>query len=263
MGGFVSGPGGLAAWLCRRPLVIHEQNAVPGLTNRVLSRFARVVLEAFPGSFAPASGAVDTGNPVRREIAALAPPAQRLAARRGARVLVFGGSRGARALNEIVPGALAVCGVADLSVRHQCGEAALAATRARYAAHGDFTEVVVEPYIEDMAAAYAAADLVIARAGAMTIAEITAAGVAAILVPYPYAVDDHQSANARYLVERGAALSFAEQALDSAALGAAIGRLLGDRESLIAMATRARGLARPRAGADVAERCLEYVDEQR
>ncbi|MGR8918251.1 MAG: undecaprenyldiphospho-muramoylpentapeptide beta-N-acetylglucosaminyltransferase [Gammaproteobacteria bacterium] len=260
MGGFVSGPGGLAAWLCRRPLIIHEQNGVPGLTNRMLSRFARHVLEAFPGSFPAAVGAQVTGNPVRADIASLPPPAARASDPTRARVLVFGGSRGARRLNEIVPAALAASGVSGLSVRHQCGADAVEATRRHYATAGLADVVSVEAFIEDMAAAYAEADLVVARAGALTVAEIAACGVAAVLVPYPYAVDDHQTANARYLVDHGAALLRPEAELDANALGRDFAALLGDRAALLAMATRARELAQPDATATVARRCLEYVD---
>lgn len=259
MGGFVSGPGGVAAWLCRRPLVIHEQNAIPGLTNRLLARIATRVLEAFPGTFPATVGAVVTGNPVRAAISGIAAPAARFAARSGQRVLVFGGSRGAQALNELVPAALAASGMRGLRVRHQCGADAAPATRARYAAAGDRIEAEVEPYIEDMPAAYAWADLVIARAGAITIAEIAACGVAAILIPFPYAVDDHQTRNARVLVEHGAALALSERELDAATLGRQIARLLGDRALLLEMAERARALARPQASADVARHCLESI----
>ncbi len=260
MGGFVSGPGGLAAVLCRRPLVIHEQNAIAGLTNRLLSRIASRVLEAFPGTFPASRGAIATGNPVRSDIAALAPPGDRLAVHEGARVLVFGGSRGARALNETVPAALAACGLGDLRVRHQCGADQLEATRANYLAQGLDAGVEVTPYIEDMAAAYADADLVIARAGALTIAEIAAAGVASILVPYPYAVDDHQRVNAEYLVRHQAALVIAEREMSSAALAARIGELLGNRPRLLDMARRARALAQAEATANVAQQCLDLVD---
>ena len=263
MGGFVSGPGCLAAWLCRRPLVIHEQNAVPGLTNRWLSHLARQVLEAFPGSFPATIRAEATGNPVRAEIAGMAPPHERMQDRRGAHVLVFGGSRGARALNELVPAALVASGVPGMHVRHQCGADDIAATEARYAASGVFASVIVEPYIDDMAGAYAAADLVIARAGAITVAELAACGVAAILIPYPYAVDDHQTANARYLVDNDAAVVFAERTLTAAALGTEIRRLFGARERLLAMAVHARAAALPHAAQQVAQRCLEYVDVQR
>jgi UDP-N-acetylglucosamine--N-acetylmuramyl-(pentapeptide) pyrophosphoryl-undecaprenol N-acetylglucosamine transferase len=260
MGGFVSGPGGIAAWLCRRPLVIHEQNAVPGLTNRILSHFARRVLEAFPGSFSPSIDATVTGNPVRAEIAAIAPPASREDQRRGLNVLVFGGSHGSRRLNEIVPAAIAACGIGELSVHHQCGQNDLAAVSQRYRACTDRVTARIEPYIEDMAAAYAQADLVIARAGAITVAEIAACGVASILVPYPYAVDDHQTANAKYLVNNGAAILLPEHELDSADLAALLARLLADRPRMLDMAERARALARPQASAAVAAICLELLD---
>lgn len=258
MGGFVSGPGGIAAWLLRRPLVIHEQNAVPGLSNRILSHFARRVLEAFPRSFGAGTHAITVGNPVRADIAALGVAARTPGA--VPRVLVFGGSRGARALNERVPHALAAAGVPRIEVRHQCGVDDVAATRARYAEGNNFNDVAVVPYIDDMAAAYAWADLVIARAGASSIAEIAAAGVASILVPYPHAVDDHQTANARYLVEAGAALLQPESSLTIDALGATVARLLGDRGELDRMAARARACAHPQATADVAAHCLELID---
>ena len=260
MGGFVSGPGGVAAWLCRRPLVIHEQNAIPGLTNRLLSRLAKRILEAVPGTFRGATNAVATGNPVRQAIINLAPPSVRLPARNGNNVLVFGGSGGARRLNEVVPQALALSGVGDLCIRHQCGAADVEATRKRYAGLEETCQVDVVPYIENMAAAYATADLVIARAGALTVAEIAACGVASILVPYPYAVDDHQTANARYLVQREAALLIPESEMTAASLGRSVADLLGDRTRLCAMAERARSLAQPDATAMVARHCLEFVD---
>ena len=260
MGGFVSGPGGIAAWLCRRPLVIHEQNAVPGLTNRILSRFARRVLEAFPGSFSSSIGATVTGNPVRAEIAAIAAPASRQDQFRGPNILVFGGSRGSRKLNEAVPAAIAGCGMSGLSVHHQCGPDDSAAVSQQYRACADRVTARIEPYIEDMAAAYAQADLVIARAGAITVAEIAACGVASILVPYPYAVDDHQTANAKYLVDSGAAILLPERELDSSELARLLARLLADRPRLLDMAERARALAHPQASAVVAATCLELID---
>ena len=260
MGGFASGPGGIAAWLTRRPLIIHEQNARPGLSNRILARFARRVLQGFPDSFPPAVHAITTGNPVRADIAAIAPPAERAQGHDAPRVLVFGGSRGARALNEMVPAALAACGVGPLEVRHQCGADDVAATGARYARADNLASHEVLPYIDDMSAAYAWADLVIARAGASSIAEIAACGVAAILVPYPYAVDDHQTANARYLAGADAALLMKESELTVESLAREIGRLLGDRAARVAMAERARARARPHATADVAAQCLEFID---
>ena len=258
MGGFVSGPGGIAAWLCRRPLVIHEQNAVPGLSNRILSHLADRVLQAFPDSFAPRIGAITTGNPVRADIAA----GERAGAsgESNLHVLVFGGSRGARALNELVPRALAASGVAGIKVRHQCGADAVGPTQARYADGSNFAAVSVLPYIDDMATAYGWADLVIARAGASSIAEIAACGVASILVPYPYAVDDHQTANARFLAADGAALLLPERDLTSAALGAAVAHLLSDHAARRTMGARARARAHPHATAAVAAHCLEFLN---
>ncbi|MGE0482793.1 MAG: undecaprenyldiphospho-muramoylpentapeptide beta-N-acetylglucosaminyltransferase [Gammaproteobacteria bacterium] len=256
MGGFVSGPGGVAAWLCRRPLVIHEQNAIAGLTNRLLARIARRVLEAFPGTFPAAVSAVETGNPVRAAISELVPTSPSEA--RGTRVLVFGGSRGARALNELVPRALAASKVSGLRVRHQCGIADVEATRARYAELG-IDDVVVQAYIDDMPAAYAEAELVISRAGATSIAEIAACGVAAVLVPYPYAVDDHQTANARFLSDHDGAVLAPEETIAGPAFAETIAGLLRDPARRARLAANARGMARPRAATEVARICLEVA----
>jgi UDP-N-acetylglucosamine--N-acetylmuramyl-(pentapeptide) pyrophosphoryl-undecaprenol N-acetylglucosamine transferase len=199
-GGFAAGPGGLAAWLLRRPLIVHEQNRAPGLTNRVLARLARRVLCGFPDSF-PGVPNETVGNPVRPEIAALPPPAQRFDGRSGPlRLLVLGGSQGARALNTTIPKVIAAVDGA-FEIRHQCGEKMLDEARAAYAAAG--VHASVEAFITDMADAYGWADLVIGRAGALTIAELCAAGVGSILVPFPGAVDDHQARNAEFLSERG------------------------------------------------------------
>ncbi len=251
MGGFVAGPGGLMAWLLRCPLVIHEQNAVAGLTNRLLARLAACVLEAVPGTFPPRIGARHVGNPVRAEIAALAHPRERFAGRSGPpRLLVLGGSQGARALNERLPAALAALpGAQRPRVRHQCGERHLDATRAAYAAAG--IDADVHAFIDDMAAAYGWADLVIGRAGAMSVAELAAAGVGALLVPYPHAVDDHQRANARWLEQAGAAVVIPESELGQERLVRELDALLGDREGLARRAMQARGLARPEAAQDV------------
>lgn len=260
MGGFVSGPGGVAAWLCRRPLVIHEQNAVPGLTNRLLRRLARCVLEAFPGSFPKDAMAVTTGNPIRAEIIGIDAPGDRLASREGVNVLVFGGSRGARALNEQVPFAINASGVRDMRVRHQCGVDEVESTRARYRLGEGITQVEIEAYIDDMAGAYRWADIVIARAGAITIAEIAACGIASILIPYPYAVDDHQTINARYLSDKGAAVLLPEHEMTTESLCTLLVRVLNDRNALIDMAMRARALALPSATQDVAKHCVEFID---
>ncbi len=262
MGGFVSGPGGLAAWLRRVPLVIHEQNAIPGLTNRVLARFATRTLEAVPRSFQGlAPGRVlHTGNPVRPEIAALPPPAQRLAGREGPlRVLVLGGSRGAAALNRIVPLACAAVAVdARPAIWHQTGEHGVPA-EVREAYRGAGIEARVETFVADMAAAYAWSDLVVCRAGAITVAELAAAGAASILVPFPHAVDDHQTENARFLSGAGAAVLAPERELTPERLADHLQALSGARRRLLSMACAARDLARPQAAARVADVCLEVA----
>ena len=204
MGGFAAGPGGLAAWLSRRPLVIHEQNRIPGLTNRVLARLAQRVMAGFPDCFPAATGIEYVGNPVRESISALAEPDQRLVGRQGrARLLVLGGSQGARILNQTLPLALALMELPERpEIRHQLGQRNLPEGRRCYAEAG--VDASLEPFIEDMAEAYAWADLVVCRAGALTIAELCAAGVGALLVPYLHAVDDHQTRNAEFMVAGGA-----------------------------------------------------------
>lgn len=262
MGGFVAGPGGVASWLLRRPLVIHEQNAVAGLTNRYLSRLARQVLAAFPGAFDERRRAHVVGNPVRAEICTLAPPQVRMAGRQGpARVLVLGGSQGAAALNRVVPAALARL-PADIpwQSRHQCGSRHLQSTLDAYEGAGGSVEVVA--FIEDMAEAYGWADLVICRAGAMTVSELAAAGVAALLVPYPHAVDDHQARNAEFLTRAGGAVMWREEELDADRLCQSLAGLLSDRRGLIDRACRARAQARPEAAEEVV-RCLLSMTEPR
>jgi UDP-N-acetylglucosamine--N-acetylmuramyl-(pentapeptide) pyrophosphoryl-undecaprenol N-acetylglucosamine transferase len=260
MGGFASGPGGLAAWLTRTPFAVHEQNAVPGLTNRVLARLADRVFEAFPGSF-ERSGVECVGNPVRAAIERLPSPEARYAARQGPlRVLVLGGSQGALALNTAVPDALARLPEAlRPEAWHQAGAKLLAAAEAAYAEARVAARVV--PFIEDMAEAYAWADLVICRAGAMTVAELAAAGVAAVLVPLPSAVDDHQTANARYLADAGAAVLLPQYELTPDRLAAELERLLADRAALARMATLARGRAIPDAALRVADALVELARE--
>jgi UDP-N-acetylglucosamine--N-acetylmuramyl-(pentapeptide) pyrophosphoryl-undecaprenol N-acetylglucosamine transferase len=257
MGGFAAGPGGFIAWLLRRPLLIHEQNSVPGLTNRLLAPLARTVLEGFPGSMPAARRAVAAGNPVRAGISALAAPETRFAGRSGAlRLLVIGGSLGAQALNRVVPQAIARLPATERPrVHHQTGEAEVAGVRQSYREIG--CDARVEAFIEDMAAAYAWADLVVCRAGALTVAELAVAGVAAILVPYPHAVDDHQTGNARYLADAGAALLMPQASLTAERLTEVLTRFIGRRDTLLAMARRARELARPEAARRVARLCLE------
>lgn len=259
MGGFAAGPGGIAAWLMGTPLLVHEQNRVPGATNRALARVARRVLAGFADAFAPAQRAIWVGNPVRAAIAALAAPAQRFAVRDAVpRLLVLGGSLGAQALNTRVPEALApLSPELRPQVRHQCGAKHADATRAAYAAAG--VSASVEPFIDDMAAAYGWADLIVCRAGALTLAEVAAAGVGAVLVPYPHAVDDHQTRNADAFVEAGAALRVAETEATPQRLRNELVRLLADRAQLLAMAQAARGLAKPQAAATIATHCLEVA----
>jgi len=260
MGGFASGPGGLAARLMGLPLVIHEQNAMPGLTNRWLSRVASRVLEAFPGSFPAPIGAQQTGNPVRGQIAALAEPARRLAGRPGpARLLVLGGSLGAQALNQVVPAAVArLPAEARPLVRHQAGKDKAETTEEVYRTLG--VEARVSAFVDDMTEAYAWADLVVCRAGALTIAELAAAGLGAVLVPYPHAADDHQTRNAALLVAAGAAELIAQTNLSPDRLAETLGELLASPERRLAMACSARSLARPQAAEEVARACLELLE---
>jgi len=259
LGGFVSGPGGVAAWLTRRPLVIHEQNAIAGFTNRCLARLARVVLSAFPAAFGPGVHTQVIGNPVRADIAGSAPPAARFAARSGAiRLLIVGGSLGAARLNSVVPFALARLGSSvHVDTWHQAGERGIDAARRAYAEAGVSARVM--PYIEDMAEAYAWADLVVCRAGALTVSELAAVGVGAILVPYPAAVDDHQTANARYLADEGAALLIADRDLTPERLATELATLCAGRGKLLALAERARLLAQPGAVAALADACVEQA----
>lgn len=261
LGGFASGPGGLAAWLLRRPLLIHEQNAVAGFTNRCLSHLARRVLAAFPGSFRPRIHAQVIGNPVRREIVQLPPPAQRFGLReRAIRVLVVGGSQGAVALNAAVPFALAKAMALSgqrFDVRHQAGERWLPIAQQSYAQAG--VSARLHAFIEDMSEAYGWADLVICRAGALTVSELTAAGVGAVLVPFAAATDDHQTRNAEALVAAGAAVMIAEAALTAERLAEELARLCASRDRLLAMAQSARAIARPRATEELADACVELA----
>ena len=259
LGGFVTGPGGVAAWLTRRPLIIHEQNAIAGFTNRCLARIAREVLEAFPGSFGAGVAARAIGNPVRDDIVRLPPPAARFAEHVGAiRLLVIGGSQGAVRLNTLVPLALAALPrTVHIDVRHQAGRRWQDTAARAYAAAGVRAEVTA--FIDDMAGAYAWADLVVCRAGALTICELAAAGVGAILVPFPAAVDDHQTANARYLVRGQAAVLIDERELTAQRLAQELARLCASRRTLLAMAEHARSLAHPEAALELAETCLRYA----
>ena len=259
MGGFVSGPGGVAAWLCRRPLIIHEQNAIAGTTNRLLSRIARKVFEGFPGSFPGGVATELVGNPVRREILDLPARNKGAEASSGAatRLLILGGSQGARLLNERVPEALALLPThLTVDIRHQAGRG-LETARLGYAEHG--LEARVDGFVHDMAGAYAWADLAICRAGALTIAELAAAGLGAILVPFPYAVDDYQARNAESFAARGAGEIIPESEFTPERLVTELIGLLEQPSRLARFGERARSLASPGARAQIADVCLEYA----
>jgi UDP-N-acetylglucosamine--N-acetylmuramyl-(pentapeptide) pyrophosphoryl-undecaprenol N-acetylglucosamine transferase len=253
MGGYAAGPAGLTARLMGIDLVIHEQNAVAGWTNRLLRPWARRVCTGFPGVFERARV---TGNPVRAAIASLPTPAERFGGRSGPlRLLVVGGSQGASVFNRIVPEAVASLPLSGRPrIRHQAGRQ-LAAARERYAAAGVEADVV--DFIDDMAEAWSWADLAICRTGALTVAELAAAGVPALLVPLPSAVDDHQTANARYLSDPGAGWLMPQRDLTPGRLADRITGL--DRELLLTVASRARELARPDAAAAVARACAEVL----
>lgn len=248
-GGYVAGPGGLAARMLGIPVIIHEQNAVAGFTNTQLSRIAKKVCQAFPNTFPAQDKIVTTGNPVRKEITEIFNPSWRYQEREKAgqplRILIVGGSLGAQALNERVPEALKQLNV-PLNVYHQCGQNHADATRARYADAPATLNVEVQPFIEDMAQAYSDADLIICRAGALTVTEIATAGVAAIFVPLPSAVDDHQTANARFLANLGAAKICPQATMTPDSLKALLEPML-NRQLLMEMAVKARQQAQPDA----------------
>jgi UDP-N-acetylglucosamine--N-acetylmuramyl-(pentapeptide) pyrophosphoryl-undecaprenol N-acetylglucosamine transferase len=251
MGGYISFPGGMMAVLLNRPLVVHEQNSIAGLANKVLARVADRVLSGFPDVLKKCQW---IGNPVRAEIALLPPPAQRFAGRGGRlRLLVVGGSLGAQALNEIVPQALALLSESERpEVTHQAGGKHLDELRGNYERAGVHGELLA--FIDDMAARYAQADLVICRAGALTVSELAAAGVPSILVPFPHAVDDHQTHNARFLADAGAAVLIQQRDLTPRKLADQL--LALTREVLLSMASKARALAKADAAAAVAQVCM-------
>ncbi|GHU12101.1 UDP-N-acetylglucosamine--N-acetylmuramyl-(pentapeptide) pyrophosphoryl-undecaprenol N-acetylglucosamine transferase [Betaproteobacteria bacterium] len=255
MGGYISFPGGVAAKFLRVPLIIHEQNSIAGLANRALAWLARRVLTGFPDALRQG---VWVGNPVRADITRMPPPEERFAGREGVlNLLVVGGSLGAQVLNEVIPEGLALMpAVLRPRVVHQAGEKHLQDLEANYAAAG--IEAHCVSFIEDMAGAYAWADLVICRAGALTIAELTAAGVAAILVPFPHAVDDHQTGNARFLTRAGGGILLPQGDLTPESVS-----LIGNykRCQLLEMAKKARALARPDAAQVVADVCESVLKE--
>ncbi|MBC8210967.1 MAG: undecaprenyldiphospho-muramoylpentapeptide beta-N-acetylglucosaminyltransferase [Gammaproteobacteria bacterium] len=244
MGGFASGPGGLMAWLIRIPVVIHEQNAVIGLTNKLLSRIARLNYFAFPQAAKGVKRSHVIGNPVRQDILGIEPPETRLQGRdqESMKLLVLGGSLGAKTLNDAIPAGIALLDPALRPVvRHQCGAKHVQDCNTLYQRHQLEADVV--DFIDDMQAAYAWADLVICRAGALTIAELAAAGVASILVPYPYAVDDHQFYNAGYLAQADAAIVIRNNRFDAATVAQQLKHFSSQREALRMMAIQARKMA--------------------
>ena len=254
LGGYITFPGGMMAALLRRPLVIHEQNSIAGLSNRVLARVAQRVLSGFPDVLVRA---VWCGNPVRSDIAALPDPQQRYAARGGRlNVLVVGGSLGAKAINQAMPQALALLPQdARPSVLHQTGKQHFEAVKRAYQQAG--VQAEIKPFMDEMARHYGNADLVICRAGALTVAELAAAGVASILIPFPFAVDDHQTRNARFLSQHGAAVLLPQSELSAEKLAQLLREL--SREKLLAMAKQARGLAKADAALAVARICEELA----
>jgi UDP-N-acetylglucosamine--N-acetylmuramyl-(pentapeptide) pyrophosphoryl-undecaprenol N-acetylglucosamine transferase len=253
MGGYVAFPGGMMASLLNKPLALHEQNAIAGLANRVLATVSDKVMVAFPEAL---KGAEWIGNPVRSAISAMPVPEERFRARSGPlRILVVGGSLGAQALNESLPKALALLEEKP-QVVHQAGEKHLETLKRNYAAQKVEGELLA--FIDDMARRYAEADLVICRAGAVTVAELSAGGVASVLVPFPHAVDDHQTANARFLADRGAAVLMPQQDMNAQSLAQLIRSL--DRARLLEMAKKARALGKPDAARVVAQRCMQLAE---
>lgn len=255
MGGFAAFPGGLMTKVLGKPLVIHEQNSVAGLTNKVLAKFATRVLAAFPAAFGQRAALV--GNPVRADIANLAAPEQRFTGREGAlRLLVVGGSLGAQGLNEAIPMALALLATDKRpQVVHQAGVKHIDALKMNYEKAG--VAVDARAFIDDMAGMYAWADFVVCRSGALTVAEVSAVGLASLMVPFPFAVDDHQTSNAAYLAEAGAAMVIQQKELSVEKLAKILGEL--SREQCLQMAKRARALGKPEATADVAAICMEVA----
>ncbi len=256
MGGFVAGPSGLVAWLTCRPFVLHEQNAVAGMTNKILRPLAKRVLQAMAETFPEPAQTV--GNPVRKEMSEQGSPRQRIASRNEEmRVLVFGGSQGASVLNETVPAAIRQLNC-DFAVHHQTGAGNRAVTEEHYAGLGG-SAVQIDEYIDDMALAFAWADLVVCRSGAMTVAELSAVGVASILVPFPYAVDDHQTANGRRLASAGGAILCRQQDFNADWLAGQLSAFAGDRTRLLEMAICAQRLAAPDSAVRVADAVLEVA----
>lgn len=260
MGGFVSGPGGIAAWILRYPLVIHEQNAKAGTTNRWLAKVAKKVLEGFPDTFTNRKNTVTVGNPVREELSVLPMPTERLQkTNQPLHLLVLGGSLGAQAINQLLPQALAKISNEERPlVQHQTGEKHYETTVKEYGTAGVQADIV--PFISQMDKAYSWADIVLCRSGALTVAELCAVGLGAILVPFPYAIDDHQTANANYLVKQGAAWLMQQSALTADGLANALKQLSNSAERRLEMANAAYQLRRVEAAERVFEVCEEVIN---
>lgn len=260
MGGYASGPGGVAAWLLRKPLVIHEQNAIAGLTNRVLSKVATKVFQAFPGAFLQKSQAITVGNPVRSQLFQLPKRAESEwfdGKSRPLRVLIIGGSQGARAINQAITGMLSLLThKVPVVFWHQTGRHDFESVQTAYREYED-SVYRVAPFIDDMGAAYAWADVVICRAGALTVSELMAVGVAAVLVPFPYAVDDHQTANAKQLSDNKAAILLPQNELTSEKLYQLLLGFCQSPQELAMMGKRARALSQVDVVAKVLSHCRE------
>jgi len=263
-GGFASGPGGMVAKILGIPLLIHEQNAIAGSTNKLLRPFADKTMQAFKGALA---GAETVGNPVRREIAALPAPRQRLAEKYSAKptglnIFVLGGSLGAMAINELIPRALALIPTNDSpNIWHQAGRNKAELTSQHYASCG-IANARIDDFINDMAAAYSWADLIVCRAGALTVSEISAVGLAALLIPYPWAIDDHQAKNAEVLVSANAAWMRRQERMSAESLAKDLIELMNNRLQLLQMAENARALAQPNSAERVASACLELINAE-
>ncbi len=261
-GGFASGPGAIAAYLLKKKLVIHEQNAVAGLTNRIMSRLASVVIEAFPNTFSKSSRVKTMGNPLRKEIQELAELAINPASK-PINLLILGGSRGAQSINREIPKLLAsLIASNEVKVKHQCGKNKREETQAIYQTLTNAEQnVSLYEFITDMNQVYQWADLVICRAGALTVSEIAAVGLAAIFIPYPYAVDDHQTANAKWLQSAGAAMLVQERELQNNQVREAMIALINSPENLDKMAKQGRQLAYQNATQQIADRCEAGIKE--
>ena len=258
MGGFASGPGAVAARLKGIPIVIHEQNSVAGTTNRIVARMARRVMQGFPGALKRGEWC---GNPVRPAIAQLPPPDERFADRTGPiRLLVLGGSRGALAINKLMPEAMALLAPeVRPQIIHQAGKQHWQMTSELYRNAGVEAEVV--PFVEQMDRAYREADFAICRAGALTVAELTCAGLGSILIPFPHAIDDHQTVNGQLLVDQGSARMIQQKELTAELLAEQVTLFCTDRRRCLEMAMRARELAKTGAASRVADVCVEICKE--